>query len=146
MLMVAAISGYKTIDLNFFDYDNDAESYVYVYAHSRREMLALVNEIEQLAQRTKRGTKMGITIVSPDYWPLPWYFRDYTGVGYHGRMTTSTEPVIIANENQGAEVEATFGESYQQIPSGFNPAGSYALRPGVNLLLYVRRDALAPSP
>ncbi|MCM3869422.1 MAG: TIGR03663 family protein [Pyrinomonadaceae bacterium] len=145
MLLAVAISGYKTIDLNFFNYDNDSESYVYVYAHSRREMLALVDEIDKVAQRTNRGTKTGITIVSPDYWPLPWYFRDYTGVGYHGHMTSSTEPVIIANENQGAEVQANFGDRYQQVQSGFNSAGSYALRPGVNLLLYVRRDALGPA-
>ena len=145
MLMALAISGYKTIDLNFFNYDNDAQSYVYVYAHTRREMLALVDEIEKIAERNKLGTKTGITIVSPDYWPLPWYFRDYTGVGYHGRMTSSVEPVIIANENQGAEVQATFGDRYQQVQSSFNSAGSYPLRPGVNLLLYVRRDALGPT-
>jgi uncharacterized protein (TIGR03663 family) len=146
MLLAVAVSGYKTIDLNFFNYDNDAESYVYVYAHSRREMLALVNEVEDIANRTTRGKKTGITIVSPDYWPLPWYFRDYTAVGYHGHMTASSEPMIIANENQGAEVEEKFGDSYQQVQSGFNSAGSYALRPGVNLLLYVRRDAFGPIP
>ncbi|MCM3906078.1 MAG: TIGR03663 family protein [Pyrinomonadaceae bacterium] len=146
MLLAVAISGYKTVDLNFFNYDNDAQSYVYVYAHTRREMLALCDEIEKIAERTKRGTKTGVTIVSPDYWPLPWYLRDYTGVGYHGRMTSSTEPVIIASESQGAEVQATFGDLYQQVNSGFNSAGSYPLRPGVNLLLYVRRDALGPRP
>jgi uncharacterized protein (TIGR03663 family) len=146
MLLAVAISGYKTIDLNFFNYDNDAQSYVYVYAHTRREMLALVDEIEKVAERTNLGNKLGITIVSPDYWPLPWYLRDYTGVGYHGRMTSSTEPVIIASEAQGAQVEADFGDLYQQVPSGLNSAGSYPLRPGVNLLLYVRRDSLVPTP
>jgi uncharacterized protein (TIGR03663 family) len=146
MLLAIAISGYKTVDLNFFNYDNDAQSYVYVYAHTRREMLALVDEIEKVAKRTKQGNKTGITIVSPDYWPLPWYLRDYTAVGYHGRMTSSTEPVIIASESQGAEVQANFGDRYQHVHSGFNSAGSYALRPGVNLLLYVRRDLLGPTP
>ena len=59
MLLAVAISGYKTIDLNFINYDNDAQSYVYVYAHTRREMLALVDEIEKVAERTKLGTKTG---------------------------------------------------------------------------------------
>jgi uncharacterized protein (TIGR03663 family) len=146
MFLAGAISGYKTVDLNFFNYDNDAQSYVYVYAHTRREMLALVDEIEKIAESTKRGRQTGITIVSPDYWPLPWYLRDYTGVGYHGRMTSSTEPVIIASESQGAEVQTNFGARYQQVHSAFNSAGSYPLRPGVNLLLYVRRDAFGPTP
>ena len=85
-------------------------------------MLALVDEIEKIAERTKRGSKMGITIVSSDYWPLPWYLRDYHRVGYHGRMTPSVEPIIIAKSDQTAEVQATFGDRYQQVHSGLNPA------------------------
>ena len=138
-VLATAVSGYQTIDLNFFNYDNDDTYYVYVYAHTRREMLALLEEINRVAQRTKQGGQTGITIVSPDSWPLPWYLRDYTRVGYHGRMTSSEEPIIIASESQGAEVEATFGDRYSQVNSGFNSAGSYPLRPGVNLLLYTQR-------
>jgi uncharacterized protein (TIGR03663 family) len=134
------IPGYQTIDLNFINYDNDGHYYVYVYAHTRRETLKLVEEINQLAQRTHQGSETGITIVSPDYWPLPWYLRDYTRVGYFGHMAPSTEPVIIAKSEQAAEVEATFGDRYQQIQSGFNPAGTFPLRPGVDLLLYARRE------
>jgi predicted membrane-bound mannosyltransferase len=100
----------------------------------------MLDEIDQIARRSGLDAKMGITIVSPDYWPLPWYLRDYPGTGYHGHMTATTEPIIIASETQAAEVEATFASRYQQINSGFNSAGSFALRPGVDLLLYVRRD------
>ncbi len=142
LVIAIGISGYQTIDLNFFNYDNDAQYYVYVYAHTRRETLALVDEIDRVAERTKQGGQTGITVVSPDYWPLPWYLRDFARVGYHGRMSASSEPVIIASESQGAEVQSTFGDQYEQVTSGFNSAGSYPLRPGVSLLLYVRRDAL----
>lgn len=140
LVLATVVSGYQTIDLNFFNYDNDDTYYVYVYAHTRREMLALVDEINRIAQVTKQSGQTGMTIVSPDYWPLPWYLRDYTRVGYHGRMTSSDEPIIIASEGQGAEMEAKFGDRYSQVSSGFNSAGSYPLRPGVNLLLYVRRE------
>jgi predicted membrane-bound mannosyltransferase/uncharacterized membrane protein YhaH (DUF805 family) len=134
------IPGHQTIDLNFLNYDNDNRYYVYVYAHTRRETLKLVEEINKVAERTHQGDQTGITIVSPDYWPLPWYLRDYKRVGYHGRMTPSTEPIIIAKQDQAAEVQATFGDRYQQIQSGFNTAGSFPLRPGVDLLLYTRRE------
>ena len=130
----------QTIDLNFINYDNDDQYYVYVYAHTRRETLKLVDEINQLAQRTHQGSETGMTIVSPDYWPLPWYLRDYKRVGYYGHMTPSTEPIIIAKTDQAAEVQATFGDRYQQIQSGFNTAGSFPLRPGVDLLLFTRRE------
>jgi uncharacterized protein (TIGR03663 family) len=134
------IPGYQTIDLNFINYDNDNRYYVYVYAHTRRETLKLFAEINQLAQRTHQGTETGITIVSPEYWPFPWYLRDYKRVGYFGHMSPSTEPIIIARQDQAAEVQATFGDRYQQIQSGFNTAGSFPLRPGVDLLLYTRRE------
>jgi uncharacterized protein (TIGR03663 family) len=134
------IPGYQTIDLNFINYDNDNRYYVYVYAHTRREALKLVDEISRIAERTHQGTVTGITIVSADYWPLPWYLRDYTRVGYYGRMTPSNEPIIIASAGQATEVQATYGDRYQQVHSGLNPAGSFPLRPGVDLLLYTRRE------
>ncbi len=134
------IPGYQTIDLNFINYDNDDRYYVYVYAHTRRETHKLVEKIDELAGRTHQGFETGITIVSADYWPLPWYLRDYKRVGYHGSMTPSVEPIIIASQGQAAEVQSTFGDRYQQIQSGLNPAGSYTLRPGVDLLLYARRE------
>jgi uncharacterized protein (TIGR03663 family) len=132
------IAGYQTIDLNFFNYDNDSNYYVYVYAHTKRGTTELVRDIDEYAKRSNEGAKMGITIVSPDYWPLPWYFRNYTRVGYYGHMTQSTEPVIIASESQQAEMEGTFGALYQQVRSSA-PDGTFPLRPGVNLLLYIRR-------
>jgi uncharacterized protein (TIGR03663 family) len=141
MVLAITLSGYQTIDLNFFNYDNDRQYYVYVYAHTHRDMLALVNEINRIATHTDEG-RTGITIVSRDYWPLPWYLRDYTGVGYHGQMTTSSQPIIIASDDQKDEVQSVFGDRYQQVQSGLQPDGSYRLRPAVNLLLYVRKDVL----
>jgi uncharacterized protein (TIGR03663 family) len=136
------IPGYQTIDLNFINYDNDNRYYVYVYAHTRRETLKLVDEINMIAQRSHQGAAAGVTIVSPDYWPLPWYLRDYNRIGYYGRITPSNEPMILASSNQAAEVQATYGDRYVQVQSGFNPAGSFPLRPGVDLLLYARRELL----
>jgi len=143
-LLIVSVSGYQMIDLNFRNYDNDNEYYVYVYAHSRRDLLKLVDDVNRVAQRSAKPAETGITIVSPEYWPLPWYFRDYQRVGYYGRISTSTEPVIIASENQRSEAEAAFGSRYRQIQSGLNPKGNFALRPGVDLLLYVRSDVPAP--
>lgn len=140
MFIAFAVSAYQTIDLNFINYDNDKAYYVYVYAHTRRGTLDLVKNIEQIAAEHE-GPSTGITIVSPDYWPLPWYLRDFKSVAYFGRMAPSTEPLIIANEKQKAEVEANFGELYRQVPSN-DASGSFELRPGVRLLLYVRRTRL----
>jgi uncharacterized protein (TIGR03663 family) len=146
LAVAIAISGYQTIDLNFYNYDNDDQHYVYVYAHTRRETLAMLKEIDKVVERTQQGGQTGITIVAPEYWPLPWYFRDFTRVGYNGRMSASSEPIIIAAEGQAAEMESTFGDRYQQVNSGLNPLGTYPLRPGVTFRLYVRKDLVPASP
>ncbi|MDX6612747.1 MAG: hypothetical protein QOD75_1933 [Blastocatellia bacterium] len=135
---VIAVSGAQMFALNFKYYDDDR--YTYVYAHTRRDLLALVDEVNSVVARSGSGADTGVTIVSPDYWPLPWYFRDMKRVGYYGRMSPSTEPVVIGSTAQEAELRATFGDRYLQVRNPASPNGSYALRPGVDLLLYVRRD------
>lgn len=145
VVLVAAIAftAYQSIDLNFINYDNDNESYVYVYAHTTRGLLDMVKQIDLIAKQ-EDGNRTGITIVSPDYWPLPWYLRNYTRVGYYGRLAPATEPLIIASESQKAEVDANYGEAYQQVMSNRSD-GSFDLRPGVHLLLYRRRPGFIPA-
>jgi uncharacterized protein (TIGR03663 family) len=104
LLVAVAIATFQTIDLNFINYDNDKPKYVYVYAHTTRPTLDLVREIENIAKQ-ESGDLTGISVVSPDYWPLPWYLRNFSRVGYFGRMAASSEPIIIANENQFIEMQ-----------------------------------------
>ena len=136
-LIALGVSAYQTIDLNFINYDNDKGYYVYVYAHTTRGMLDLVKEIDTIAAK-QDGLATGISILSPDYWPLPWYLRNYTRVGYYGRTAATSEPMIIANVNQKPEIDTNYGAMYRQEPSSA-PDGSFELRPGVRLLLYVHR-------
>ena len=143
LVIAISVAAYQMIDLNFVNYDNDNESYVYVYAHTTRGLLDLVKEVDRIAKE-EDGARTGITIVSPDYWPLPWYFRNYTRVGYFGRLAQTTEQIIIANENQKADVDANYGEVYQQVMSQ-HEGGTFELRPGVKLLLYRRRQGFIPT-
>jgi uncharacterized protein (TIGR03663 family) len=131
------LCGYQMYQLNFVHYDDDA--YVYVYAHTKREMLTMVNQIERIANKNGTGMDTGIAIVSPDYWPLPWYFRDYKKVGYYQQIVPTNEAMIIGSLAQEDALKTTYGDRYDLVGSG-EEDGSYALRPGVDLLLYVRRD------
>lgn len=127
--------GYQTVILNFVRYDDD--SYAYVYAHTRREALTLVQEIDRVVQRRGRQATT-IAITSPDQFPLSWYFRDYR-VGYYGRLIQITDPVVIASEEQADDLQSRLGGNYRRI-------GTYPLRPGVTLVLFVRQDMLASGP
>lgn len=128
---------YQMYQLNFVHYDD--ETYAYVYAHTRRETLALVAEVDRVAKRLQVGNDIGVAVVSPDYWPLPWYFRDYPRVGYYQQVVPTNEPVVIGSMAQEEQLKSTFSDRYLLINSGVDE-GAYPLRPGVDLLLYVRKD------
>jgi len=136
-VLLVAFCGYQLYQLNFVHYDDD--QLPYVYAHTKREMLTMVDQIERIAKKNGTGTDTGIAIVSPDYWPLPWYFRNYTKVGYYQQIVPTNEPIIIGETAQEDQLNATYGDRYDLLNSG-NDEGAYPLRPGVDLLLYVRRD------
>lgn len=147
-LLIVLVCGYQLYQLNFVHYDDD--QYVYVYAHTRRETLAMLDQIDRMAKKLGTGKATGIALLSPEYWPLPWYFRDYPRVGYYQKVVSTTEPIIIASSGQEEELKTTFGDDYQKIDSSQlsdprvdpqkNPGGTFNLRPGVELLLYVRKD------
>jgi predicted membrane-bound mannosyltransferase len=127
----ALVSSYQAVDLNYSHYDDP--TYAYVFVHSTRDMLNLIDEIEATADRAGTGRETGIVFFTPDYWPLPWYFRDYPRAGFFGSIVDTEEPVIVAKVDQEAEVGPALADRYDRI-------GVYTLRPGVDLVLFVRRD------
>ncbi|MFN2577777.1 MAG: flippase activity-associated protein Agl23 [Pyrinomonadaceae bacterium] len=137
-VLILAFCGYQLYQLNFVHYDDD--QLPYVYAHTKRQMLTMLDEIDRIAQKNGTGTDTGIAIVSPDYWPAPWYFRDYKKVGYYSQIVPTNEPIIIGSMAQEEQLKANYADRYDRLNSGLDENGAYPLRPGVDLLLYVRRD------
>jgi uncharacterized protein (TIGR03663 family) len=135
--IIVGVLGYQMYQLNFVHYDDD--QYPYVYAHTHRAMLAMIDKIDSISTRMGTGNDTGIAIVSPDYWPLPWYFRDNKKVGYYQQIVATSEPIIIGSMAQEEQLKTTYGDRYVLVNSGMDE-GSYGLRPGVDLLLYVRKD------
>lgn len=133
LVLIAALGGslYQSIDLTFFRYDDD--SIPYVYAHTSRQLLDLVHEVDQIARHNHSGMETGIAIISPEFWPLPWYFRDYVLPQFWGRLVQTGTPILIASSDQAGDVEKNLGLLYR-------PYKAYVLRPGNTLILYLRRD------
>jgi len=122
---------YQAIDISFVNYDND--SYAYIYAHTKRDFLRLVNEIDAIAAANPAKKDIGITVMSPEHWPLPWYLREYKNVGYWGRIVPTSEPIVIALQPQVPEVERQLGKEYREY-------STHDLRPGNTLVMFVRKD------
>jgi uncharacterized protein (TIGR03663 family) len=128
-LIVASVQTYR---LNYVHYDDD--KYIYVYAHTRRQYLDMLREVERIVERAGTKYETAINVAAPEYWPMPWYLRDYQRVGYQSRVIpTTTDAVVITSSSQKAEMQALNGANYQLV-------GTYPMRPGVTLNLYARRD------
>lgn len=119
------------VSLSFFHYDD--ESRPYVYAHTSRSFLTLVAELERAAAAGGRGTDTPVAVVSTEHWPLPWYLRHYPRAGFWSEIPTPLDhPIVVAAVAQDAELARRLGGRYERV-------GQYALRPGVELVLWVRR-------
>jgi hypothetical protein len=128
-----ALLAYQTYDANFVRYDD--EKMPYVYAHTRREFLDMVADIERFAEVSGKGKETAIEVVSPDYWPLVWYLRDYPKAIFHGKFfdTKTAEMIVAKKGDQDAEAIRRYSANYAYH-------ASYPLRPGVELMLLVRKD------
>ncbi|MDX2042035.1 MAG: TIGR03663 family protein [Acidobacteriota bacterium] len=116
----------------------------YVYAHTDREFLDLIRLLEREADKFPTKKKTGIYVASPEHWPLPWYLRDYSSTDYSGRWPSEpgtapgiSQPIILAYGNQQANLNGIAGWRAS--------SRTYKLRPGVELLLFVRDEAPAPT-
>ncbi len=131
-LLVLAASIYQSVTLNFIRYDDDRSPYV--YAHTRRAVLDLVARIDGIMARP--GPPLTIAVAAPDYFPLPWYLKDYRA-GYYGGVPNTRDAIFIGSTKQDDALK-------KQLGAGFVRSGPYSLRPGVDLVLYVRQDVMAP--
>lgn len=129
---VAALSFclYQSVLLNFFHYDDDR--WVYPYAQTRRGFVQLVEEVDRSAQQFS-GDRTSIAILSPEYWPMPWYTRNYSNAGYYGKLSETGADLVIVATYQEPQLGAML--------AGYTWRGTYPLRPGVDLSLYVANHA-----
>lgn len=136
-LLSVFVLSYQTYDLNFVRYDSDRMPYV--YAHSERGLLDLIGEIDRYAKKSGKENSATIEIVSPDYWPMPWYLKDYKAANFHGKLVdANTSELIVASKAQLGELSEKYGMHYKYV-------GTYPLRPGVKLYLLVRSDIAGAS-
>jgi uncharacterized protein (TIGR03663 family) len=156
LLIAIGVSGRLAYVVNFEKYEDNSNSagyftslgeklqltpyfdgqYGYVYAQTDRDFLEFVKTVKQAADQFPTQQETGIYIASPDYWPLPWYLRDYKSVAYAGNLPGTldengvAQPILIARADQQPRLADAPG--WRQI------GREYTLRPGVQLLVYVR--------
>lgn len=131
-VVLLGVSTFQAVQLSFDDYDHDTNPYV--YAHTVRDMNRLIADVDAAGAKLGTGADTHVTIMSPDYWPLPWSWRNHPGVGFFGQVVGTVEPIVIVKVDQEPTLAPDFVAAYVR-------QGEYTLRPGVQLVLYFRRDA-----
>jgi uncharacterized protein (TIGR03663 family) len=118
--------------------------YGYVYAQTDRDIANLLQEIKVQTDRFPTGIHTGIYIASPDYWPLPWYLRDYDKVAYTGGLNALpdqtpmiAQPIVVAHVNQQNILDG--------LPGWKSVARAFTLRPGVEIVLYLQGEEEGPK-
>jgi len=132
-----------------------ASSCPYVYAHPTEDVFDVAERMEQVAEVNPEGHNIYIQVICPagDYWPLPWYLRSFTNIGWWSDVDERTQaaPVIIASPKLEP---ALMRKLYELPPPGQRPLyvplfDSYTeLRPGVELRGFITKEIwdLLPPP
>lgn len=113
----------------------------YVYSHTTTDLMRLVSEVEKVA--ASLGSGFSAQVINRDSgWPLPWYWRALSKVGYQVEVPSQVEAsVIIVEADQLPTLKARLGSR----ADAYTETGPYGLRPGVHLWLLVSKEMAASA-
>jgi predicted membrane-bound mannosyltransferase len=130
---------------NFRYYDNPVNPYV--YAQAVDDVVTVGDVVQNVVRSTPEGETMPVQVVCPgdDYWPLPWYLRSLSHVGWWNSVNDdlTPTPVILASpELESALMKRLYdspppGERFLYVPLFERRMD---LRPGKEIRGYVRHD------
>ena len=156
VLLILAAAGHLTWQAHrasFTAYEDPTNPYV--YAHTTSDVPRLVKRIERIASVHTDGRAMHVQVICPegDCWPLPWYLRHFSRVGWFDHVPRSMPaPLIITQPVMGP---AVLNYAYRTPPPGERPMygqllqeqsdRDWQLRPHVPLHVYVHRDLLTAA-
>ena len=119
----------------------------YVYAHTTNDIYSITKRVNDIANVHPNGKNMYINVICPenDYWPLPWYLRSFSNIGWWNKVDMDVEaaPLIIASPSMESDI---LKKIYELPPPGnrnlYVPLfDDYTeLRPTIELRGYVMKD------
>jgi len=103
------------------------ETNPYVYAHTSEDLLGLPLEIDRLAHLNAIAAPR-IAVIASDPWPLPWYLRKYSQVGFWQPTQRPDKADFYITSTEAAE-------QHEDQLQNFRPE-FFGARPGVLILLW----------
>jgi uncharacterized protein (TIGR03663 family) len=123
--MAAALIAHDTQKRVFVQPADEANPYA--YAHTSEDLLGLPAEIEELARQNAIATPR-IAVIASDPWPLPWYLRHFSEVGFlqPGQKVERADFYITCSEDADQ-----YGDQLHDFRPDF-----FGVRPGVLMVLW----------
>jgi uncharacterized protein (TIGR03663 family) len=121
-----------------FVYHSDGRN-PYVYAQPVPDVVGLANRVNELARFHPQKEAMPVKVFSVDeyYWPLPWYLRRLSNVGYWAELPANVSaPIVIASP--------AFDEALTPRLPDHLMTGIYGLRRGTFMQLFVSMQVWEP--
>jgi uncharacterized protein (TIGR03663 family) len=103
------------------------ESNPYAYAQTSEDILGLPRELADLARLNGMATPR-IAVIAADPWPLPWYLRHFSEVGFWQPGQQAKEADFYLTSTEAAD-------QYADQLKNFRPE-FFGVRPGVLILLW----------
>jgi hypothetical protein len=127
--------GYLPANL-FPDHQTDG----YVYVQTDRGLFDLLALIEEEVKRRGEGREPPILVATPEYWPLPWYLRNYPAITYAGTLPEVSEEGTLPDGPPLLIVATSQLDTLRRVSNYRVSPTSYPLRPRVQLVLLVRNE------
>ena len=131
--------GYQAYAANFRYFADPRNPYV--YAQTSPDFLNLVRRVEDIARYHPDGKDMLVKVIThaDEAWPLPWYLRKFTRVGYWQDAgeagAVEDVPVVVSSIDMTEKIQGRLQETHQEEYFG--------LRPEVLLAVFIRNDLWA---
>ena len=103
------------------------ETNPYAYAQTSEDVLSLGPEIAELARRNRTANPR-IAVIASDPWPLPWYLRHFSQVGFWQPDQQVAEADFYITSTEAAE---QYSDRLRSLRPEF-----FGVRPGVLVLLW----------
>ena len=131
---------------NNFKYHSDASN-PYVYAHPTTDVFKIVQRVREIAAAHPDSSAMYVQVLCPqaDYWPLPWYLRDFPNIGWWSAVDEQAPAASLILASPKVE-SALVRKLYELPPPGerelYVPLFDeyIELRHGVELRGYVTKE------
>ncbi|MEO6052525.1 MAG: flippase activity-associated protein Agl23 [Chthoniobacterales bacterium] len=135
ILIIASLAW--SIRLNFFNYANHKEPYVYV--QTDKEYSILTKPILHLAASNPENYYLTGQILLESYYPLPWVFGDFTNIGYYKKPPEQLDAdFIVVESSKAKEVEHKLSQPYYRREFQLRDAQEKSV-------VYFRAEKFAPE-